>query len=296
MTKCSNCGTDNPNSADFCAGCGTKIKKEEKNSTKSVTNYIKRGKDAYTDFYNKRSGKGKALTIFATCCIGLFIISLIGATFTPENNVTSLGIDDAQHDGPSAEHLNIDNNATEVIIKGYSNTGANVTFTATDLNVNNQTVDLSSTGQYANFSFKVTIPNTVNEITIRIYAKKEGKEGRYIDLTIKRNPPSSQPTNNNQNSAPATPTPQTVTISQLYSGSVSEGTLVKVSGKVVQSDGYNLRIENSNYKDILIQGTGLSAFEDQKVTVIGTYDGASSYTTVMGGERTVPTIKDAKIV
>jgi hypothetical protein len=91
-------------------------------------------------------------------------------------------------------------------------------------------------------------------------------------------------------------TPQKVTIAQLYGSSIAKGTYVKVTGTVLQSDRYNLRIRNSNWKDVLVEGSDLSAYEDQSVTVVGTYSGPSSYTTVMGGERTVPTITDAKIV
>ncbi len=95
--------------------------------------------------------------------------------------------------------------------------------------------------------------------------------------------------------APAAPTPEEVTISQLYGSSVAKGTLVKVTGTVSQSDGYNLRLRNSEYQDILVEGSGLSAYEDQSATVIGTFEGPTSYTTIMGGQRTVPTIKYAKI-
>ena len=91
-------------------------------------------------------------------------------------------------------------------------------------------------------------------------------------------------------------TPQKVTIAQLYGSSIVKETYVKVTGTVLQSGGFILRIENSDGKDILVQGSDLSAYEDQSVTVVGTYSGPSSYTTVMGGERTVPSITDAKIV
>lgn len=107
-----------------------------------------------------------------------------------------------------------------------------------------------------------------------------------------------QPTNTQTTAQPASTekTPTTVTISELYSGSVAKGTLVKVTGTVSQSDGYSLRLRNSDYQDILIEGTGLSAYEDQTVTVTGTYTGPSTYTTVTGAARTVPTIEDGKIV
>lgn len=47
--------------------------------------------------------------------------------------------------------------------------------------------------------------------------------------------------------------------------------------------------------DGVTQGLSLSAYEDQTVTVVGTYSGPSTYTTVMGGDRTVPTITHATI-
>lgn len=108
-----------------------------------------------------------------------------------------------------------------------------------------------------------------------------------------------QSAQNNVSSTPTTTTsdtPKTVTIAQLYGSSITKGTYVKVTGTVLQSDGYNLRIENSAGQDILVEGSDLSAYEDKSVTVVGTYDGPTSYTTVMGGERTVPSITDAEIV
>lgn len=106
---------------------------------------------------------------------------------------------------------------------------------------------------------------------------------------------SSSSSSNSSSSSSASTTPKTVTITQLYGTSISEGTLVKVTGTVLQSDGTNLRIENANGKDILIDGTDLAAYENQKVTVVGTFDGPTAYSTVMGGERTVPHIINAEI-
>lgn len=106
---------------------------------------------------------------------------------------------------------------------------------------------------------------------------------------------SSDSSSSSSPSSSASTTPKTVTIAQLYGTSISEGTLVKVTGTVLQSDGTNLRIENANGKDILIDGTDLAAYENQKVTVVGTFDGPTAYSTVMGGERTVPHIINAEI-
>jgi len=106
----------------------------------------------------------------------------------------------------------------------------------------------------------------------------------------------SNTSSDSSSSSSSSTTPKNVTITQLYGTSIAEGTLVKVTGTVLQSDGYNLRIENSNGKDILIEGTDLDAYENQKVVVIGTFDGPTAYSTVMGGERTVPHIINAEIV
>lgn len=97
-------------------------------------------------------------------------------------------------------------------------------------------------------------------------------------------------------STAASQTPKTVTISQLYNNKVPEGTYVKVTGTVLQSDGTSLRMENSDGQDIAVEGDNLNAYEDKPVTVVGTYTGPNSYTTVMGSSRTVPFLEDAKVV
>ena len=104
--------------------------------------------------------------------------------------------------------------------------------------------------------------------------------------------------NDSNTSAPvsADTPPKEVTIGQLYAHSVPEGTLVKVTGTVLQSDEGSLRIENSDGKDIYITGSDLHAYEDHKVTVVGTYKGPESYTTVHGASRTVPWVEGAKLV
>ena len=91
-------------------------------------------------------------------------------------------------------------------------------------------------------------------------------------------------------------TPQVVTISELYAHSVPEGAFVKVTGTVLQSDEGSLRIENSDGDDIYITGSDLHAYEDHKVTVVGTYKGPESYTTVRGASRTVPWVEGAKLL
>ena len=90
-------------------------------------------------------------------------------------------------------------------------------------------------------------------------------------------------------------TPMIVSISDLYGSSINKGTYVLVSGKVIESDGSNLRMQNSKGQDILVEGSGLSVYKGYTVTVTGIFMGPSSYTTVSGGSRTVPTIRNGKI-
>lgn len=97
------------------------------------------------------------------------------------------------------------------------------------------------------------------------------------------------------NTTTTTKTPTEVTISQLYTSSITKGTYVKVTGTVVESQGTRLRIENSDGQDILVEGTNLNAYEKQTLTVIGTFSGPTTYDTAMGGARTLPTITDATI-
>ena len=98
-------------------------------------------------------------------------------------------------------------------------------------------------------------------------------------------------------SAPANQVPTNVTISQLYNNGVKTGTFVKVTGTVIQTDGTSMRIEDSNGKDIMVEGSNLNGYEDKSITVTGTFTGPQSYNTAMGSySRTVPFIEDGKVV
>ncbi|MCE7697766.1 MAG: hypothetical protein K8E24_002625, partial [Methanobacterium paludis] len=93
-----------------------------------------------------------------------------------------------------------------------------------------------------------------------------------------------------------TQTPTTATISQLYNNSIPTGTYVKVTGTVIQSDGTNLRIEDSDGQDIMVQGDSVNGYEGHIITVTGTFTGPNSYDTAMGSSRTVPFVENAQVV
>lgn len=288
---CPECGTKNKAKSEFCQECGTKIPKIASNSVTT-----KMSKDSANGFieklnlwWNNRNKNEKIITGVGACCLGIIIIGLIGAAL-PQEDLTVLVLNDIDSNTIYPE-VKINNDTTEYVIKGHTEPNATVY-------VNGGKVDLDSKNQ---FSYKVTIPKGATEQKVTIEAKKEGKADNSIEVTFKR-PTSSDTTSSDTTSSESesdqstiSEKPTEVTISQLYGSSIKEGTLVKVTGTVLESDGYNLRIENSDGQDILVQGWDLEAYEDQSVTVIGTFIGPTSYETVMGGSRTVPTLDDGKI-
>ncbi len=104
-------------------------------------------------------------------------------------------------------------------------------------------------------------------------------------------------------STPATTTstsaaPTQTTISALMGSSVPVGTNVEVSGTVLQSGDGFLIIEDDNYNDLHIDldsSNTKTAYENQKVTVIGTTAGPYDYTTVTGADRNIPGIENGII-
>ncbi|MBF4474266.1 zinc ribbon domain-containing protein [Methanobacterium formicicum] len=288
-TFCPECGSKNPLNAEFCKECGTKIPKTEiskSTNTKGSKDGINGFFDKLKLWWNKRNKKEKLVTGVGVCCLGFIIIAIIGAAL-PQADRAVLVLDGFSG---TYEDVKIDNTTTEYVITGHTEPNATVY-------VNNQPITLDADNK---FSYKASIPQGVTEQKVSFKVVKTGKDNNYGEITIKRETsPNTQSSSNSQSAQPqqtTTPTPTVVTISELNSGSVAEGTLVKVTGTVSQSDGYSLRIRNSDYQDILIEGTGLSAYEDQTVTVTGTYTGPSTYTTITGAARTVPTIEDGKIV
>lgn len=160
-------------------------------------------------------------------------------------------------------------------------------------------------------STKITKSNEKSNNGMMGFWNKQGKGGKIgigigvcclgiiLILVITAMFSSDKNTTNSTSTSTSTTTnqvPTNVTITQLYNNGVPTGTFVKVSGTVVQSDGSNLRIEDSNGKDIMIEGSNVNGYEDKSITVTGTFTGPHSYDTAMGSSRTVPFIEDGKVV
>lgn len=84
MTKvCSNCKSTNPDTAEFCQNCGTKL--NMKNSAKSNA---KSGGNL-TNFWNDQGNGGKIAIVVSVCCVGLIILFAIGSMVSPDKNTAT---------------------------------------------------------------------------------------------------------------------------------------------------------------------------------------------------------------
>lgn len=84
LTKvCSNCKSTNPDTAEFCQNCGTKL--NMKNSAKSN---VKSGGNL-TNFWNDQGNGGKIAIVVSVCCVGLIILFAIGSMVSPDKNTAT---------------------------------------------------------------------------------------------------------------------------------------------------------------------------------------------------------------
>jgi hypothetical protein len=105
---------------------------------------------------------------------------------------------------------------------------------------------------------------------------------------------SSDNSTTSQNTAP----PVNTTISGLYNNAPSVGTNVQVSGTVFQAGGDFLIIENSNSQMVYVSldsSNTKTAYENQKVKVVGSFEGPHQYETASSAARSIPGITNAKI-
>ncbi|MCZ3366624.1 MULTISPECIES: Ltp family lipoprotein [Methanobacterium] len=203
---CPNCGKQNKITASFCEDCGTALNKvpntpkqdniqknEQLDKPAGILDQIKR-------FWNARDTKGKALTSVAVCCLGVIIIGAIGGVLFPDKHIT-IGFNNATYDSLGTYHIDVNNSTTEYTISGYTEDGANLTVSSSDLNISAQRINLTSGN---GFTYKVKIPANVTSATIRFEAVKAGKENTSVELTIKK--VSTQVSSQATNTTPSTDT------------------------------------------------------------------------------------------
>jgi len=102
----------------------------------------------------------------------------------------------------------------------------------------------------------------------------------------------------NQTSTQSSAPPVTTTISGIYSNAPAVGTKIQVSGTVLQSATDFIIIRNSNLQEMYVtldSSNTKTAYEDQNVTVTGSFAGPVQYTTVNNAPRTIPGIDNGII-
>lgn len=90
-----------------------------------------------------------------------------------------------------------------------------------------------------------------------------------------------------------------MTVNKLYTSAPAVGTNVQVTGTVLQSASDMLIIRDSNLKTVYVSldsSNTKTAYEDQKVTVVGTFSGPHEYTTVQDAAKSIPGLDNAKVV
>ena len=95
---CENCGTKVPDGIKFCPKCGNRIQE---------VSTIKRSKrassaDSLKNNWDNWSGGKKIIAIIVACCIGIFILGLIGSALSPDVNTGSSSYDSDLNDYSSS--------------------------------------------------------------------------------------------------------------------------------------------------------------------------------------------------
>ena len=100
---CEKCGAKIPDGIKFCPECGQKVSKFTKTKA-SVISSNSNSTDSISDKWNSFSTEKKIVSIIVVCCIGLFIIGLIGSVLSPDANTSSSSYDSDSYDYSSSSY------------------------------------------------------------------------------------------------------------------------------------------------------------------------------------------------
>jgi len=276
---CPNCGTENPDDANFCEECGRDLNDIEKavppkEAPKNMVDRIK-------EWWDKQSTGGKAAIGIATCCLGaLLFIGIVGMmapettitepTTTTESMAATKLIITSPKDGETVKGVD------KVIIKGYSEPNATVT-------INGKNVTLETDG---NFTYEVLVKMGMN--TIKISAKAPGKSTTTLKGDIMR----VESEDEYKASCKTTSFNELDKNPDKYAGQrvVYTGRVIQIMEDFGTTD---IRMDvNDVFGDtiyVTFDGT-TSAVEDSMITVYGEVYGSYTYESVAGYQITLPRI------
>ena len=100
---CEKCGAKVPEGIKFCPQCGQKVSNVKKAKT-AVLSSNSNSIDSISDRWNSFTTGKKIVSIIVVCCIGLFIIGLIGSALSPDANTSSSSYDSDSYDDSSSSY------------------------------------------------------------------------------------------------------------------------------------------------------------------------------------------------
>ena len=111
---CEKCGAKIPDGVKFCPGCGQKVLNITKVKS-SVVSSNPSSIDSISDKWNSFSTGKKIVSIIVLCCIGLFVIGLIGSVLSPDANTSSsyYDSDSDSYDSDSYDSDSYDSDVSE---------------------------------------------------------------------------------------------------------------------------------------------------------------------------------------
>lgn len=179
MVFCPECGTENPDNAIHCLECGNEL-------STTIKNEISKPKGTTANFqewWSKQTSGVKAITLIGGCCVGLLLIIFIVGFLAPDNNLTEITIDGDEYDAAGESHIDIDNDTTEYVIKGSTESNATVDVTAESMDVTDKPLKL---GANNTFEFKVKIPKNAGKVKVVFDAAKPGKTDSTFEVTLRK--------------------------------------------------------------------------------------------------------------
>jgi hypothetical protein len=180
LTKiCPKCKTKNLDNANFCEKCGDEL-------PNTITKKISTSKGTtanFKDWWDKQTSGVKAITLIGGCCVGLLLIIFIVGFLSPDNNLTEITIDGDVVDVTGESHIDIDNDTTEYVIKGSTESNATINVTAESMDVIDKPLKL---GANNTFEFRVKIPKKVSEVKVVFFATKPNKTDSTIEVTLRK--------------------------------------------------------------------------------------------------------------
>ncbi len=292
--KCSKCGSKLTENEAYCSQCGTKYEEEiKKQPSKSTDENSDNSVKSDNEQKDKDKPKKKSLVQkmkdkpIKSFFIILGILVLIGAANSGDNNSnkssntnsqeTTAEVSTNKEKKLTAEEKKQVKKLTEDLqgyIKFADSNPDNIVFTDSSWNEYQEKIGEA----------RKLVDEKSNDIPLleaTLSQVKDAAEGRELDTSKFTQMPYSSVARNPED----------------YSGKP-----MRISGKVLQASGSTLRVATSgSYDNVVLVSTSAAEkdgniLEDDHITIYGLCTGTTTYKTVLGAEKTLPSISALKVV